>query len=106
MLEVTVDEIQQRLAEPDSLLLIDCRESWEVALGTLPEAVHIPLGTLMDSGLGALEVGERQVVVFCHHGVRSLHGALALQERGIAAQSMRGGTDLWSLRIDPTLPRY
>jgi rhodanese-related sulfurtransferase len=45
--------------------------------------------------------------VFCHHGVRSLHVVNWLRGHGIEnAQSMQGGIDAWSRRIDPTVPRY
>jgi rhodanese-related sulfurtransferase len=45
--------------------------------------------------------------VHCHHGGRSLRVTQFLRQRGFAqAQNMAGGIDAWSLRIDPTVPRY
>jgi rhodanese-related sulfurtransferase len=38
--------------------------------------------------------------------VRSVHAALLLEQCGFRADSMRGGTEAWSLRIDPAMPRY
>ena len=50
---------------------------------------------------------ETPLVVFCHHGVRSLNVVHWLREQGVAAcQSMAGGIDRWSLEIDPGVPRY
>ena len=46
------------------------------------------------------------VVVYCHHGIRSLSGAAILEAAGIAAASLKGGIDLWSRVIDPRVPRY
>ena len=49
----------------------------------------------------------RQIIVHCHHGVRSLHVTRWLRARGFTAvQSMAGGIDAWSLTIDPATPRY
>ena len=47
------------------------------------------------------------LVVFCHHGIRSLQVAGWLRSQGLEdAASMAGGIDRWSLEIDPTVPRY
>ncbi|MEY4190445.1 MAG: hypothetical protein RIR17_1181, partial [Planctomycetota bacterium] len=47
------------------------------------------------------------VVVYCHHGVRSLSGAAILENAGFPpTYSLSGGLDAWSLKIDPTIPRY
>jgi len=50
---------------------------------------------------------EATLIVFCHHGVRSLNVAHWLREQGVAAcQSMSGGIDAWSALVDPAVPRY
>ena len=47
------------------------------------------------------------VVVYCHHGVRSLTGAAFLERAGVAnVASLAGGIDAWSARVDPAVPRY
>jgi rhodanese-related sulfurtransferase len=47
------------------------------------------------------------IVVYCHHGVRSLSGAAILQQAGFEkVASMRGGIEAWSLLVDPSVPRY
>ena len=47
------------------------------------------------------------LIVFCHHGVRSLNVVHWLREQGVdACQSMAGGIDRWSLEIDSGVPRY
>ena len=50
---------------------------------------------------------ESELIVFCHHGVRSLNVVHWLREQGVeACRSMAGGIDRWSLEIDPKVPRY
>ena len=48
----------------------------------------------------------RPVVVYCHHGVRSLDGAAYLRSRGLEAVSLHGGIELYAQMVDPRLPRY
>jgi rhodanese-related sulfurtransferase len=87
-------------------VLVDVRESWEVRLCPFPGALHIPLGALPERGPEELDP-SRETVLVCHHGVRSLQAALVLKGAGFSSVwSLRGGTDLYSRDVDPTLPRY
>ncbi len=57
--------------------------------------------------LAQLDDDGPRIVVFCHHGVRSLQVVEWLRRQGVEnCQSMSGGIDLWSVRIDPGVPRY
>ena len=50
---------------------------------------------------------QAPLIVFCHHGVRSLNVVNWLRRQGVEnCWSMAGGIDLWSLAIDPGVPRY
>jgi len=49
---------------------------------------------------------EREVVVYCHHGIRSAAVVPWLRSQEIPAVNLRGGIDAWTLRVDPTLRRY
>ena len=50
---------------------------------------------------------ERPLIVYCHHGMRSMRATLWLRQQGFdQAQSLRGGIDLWSELVDPSVPRY
>jgi rhodanese-related sulfurtransferase len=50
---------------------------------------------------------EAPLIVFCHHGVRSLTVVNWLREQGVSnCASMSGGIERWSLSIDPGVPRY
>ena len=103
--EIDAHELQQALTEGADIVLLDVREGWEHALVRLPEAVHIPMGQLQ-SRLGELDP-ERPHVVYCHHGIRSLHAVMALAQHGFKSiRSLRGGIDRWSELVDPSLPRY
>ena len=50
---------------------------------------------------------EQPIVVYCHHGVRSLYVTVALRRLGFQdVRSLAGGIDLWSRDIDASVPRY
>ena len=91
-------------ADEKNLFLIDCREPWEHELARIEGATLIPMRQVPQS----LERIPRDapVVVYCHHGMRSLNVTGWLRQRGIEAQSLTGGIDRWSLEIDPAVPRY
>ena len=104
-LQIDPRELQAQFEAGANVQLVDVREDWEAAIARLPGAIHLPMRQL-DSRLSELDA-TRPTVVYCHHGVRSLHVALALRGRGFAdVRSLRGGIDRWATEIDPDVPRY
>ena len=107
-LEITPQDVKQRLDAGEKIHLVDVRELQEFALARIAGGELIPMRTIP----GALQqlqakAGEATLIVFCHHGVRSLNVVHWLREQGVeACQSMAGGIDAWSLAIDPGVPRY
>ena len=69
--------------------------------------MHIPMGDLA-TRINEIDADEdTTVALICHSGRRSLKATLYLQQQGLAGtRSVAGGIDWWSLRIDPTVPRY
>jgi rhodanese-related sulfurtransferase len=107
-IETTPQDIQRRLAAGEKLLLIDVREPAEFQAARIPGAELIPMRTV-PAQLQRLEAAsdEATLIVYCHHGVRSLNVVNWLREQGLSGcQSMAGGIDRWSLQIDPAVPRY
>lgn len=90
-------------AEPYALL--DVREPWEVALGTLPEALTIPMSELPERA--DTLPADRPLVVLCHHGQRSGEVTAWLRRRGYDnAVNLDGGIDAWARTVDPTMTTY
>lgn len=67
--------------------------------------IHIPLDQL-EARYKELPQDKLPIIVYCHHGIRSLHATQFLKFHGYDALSMRGGIDLWSIEIDPNVLRY
>jgi rhodanese-related sulfurtransferase len=98
-------ELKKMLDAGAPVLLVDVRQPEEHAYCALPGSVLIPLGELM-ARVEEVRPDGAAVVVYCHHGVRSLSGAAILHRAGIEAVSLAGGIDRWSLTVDPNVPRY
>lgn len=95
-------------AEPPILLDVRRADEWEIV--RLPGAVHIPLSEL-ERRADELEDDDgrrdRPVIVYCHHGARSLRAAAALRAMGFAdVRSMTDGIDLWATTVEPGMRRY
>jgi rhodanese-related sulfurtransferase len=107
--EVTPSEVARWVGLPSDHRprLIDCREQDELALCEIPGNDWIPLGTFPEVLAKLTADTERGVVVYCHHGMRSLRATAFLRAHGVThAFSMSGGIDEWSQTIDPSVPRY
>jgi len=107
-MEVTPQEVKQRLDTGERLALIDVREPAEFQLTRIEGAQLIPMNTI-PARLQELDslADEAALVVFCHHGMRSLNVVNWLRQQGVeSCQSMAGGIERWSLQVDPTVPRY
>ena len=103
--EITPTELKQKLDENTSLFLLDVREQNEYDLVHLDNAHLIPLNTL-PYNLDELP-SDQEIVVYCHHGQRSLYATAFLQKKGFTdAKNLSGGIDQWSAEIDTTLRRY
>lgn len=107
-LEVSVVETQRLLAaEAGSVRLVDVRDPDEYEHCRLPGAELIPLPTLPSEAATKLPDKNAHILLYCHHGMRSLRAAEALRDLGYKnARSMAGGIDRWSHEIDSTVPRY
>ena len=106
-LEISPAAAKQKL-ESSNAVLVDVREPDEFALARIDDSLFIPMQSV-PAELQKLEAlaDEGDLLVLCHHGVRSLQVAAWLQAKGIEnAFSVIGGIDRWSTEIDPAVPRY
>jgi rhodanese-related sulfurtransferase len=99
--------VAEKIQAGETVYLLDVREPWENEHCQLPNSVLIPLGELSHRLDDVEPPKDALIVVYCHHGVRSLSGAAILEANGFpTAYSMAGGIDAWSMLIDPKVPRY
>ncbi len=104
--EIGIAEARARL-ESGGARLVDVRDPDEFAYCRLPGAELIPLATVPSDAAAKLPDKSAEIIVYCHHGMRSLHAVGQLRALGYTnARSLAGGIDRWSREVDPDVPRY
>lgn len=104
--EIMPEEVKAKLDQGEEFMLLDVREPWEFETASLGGAKLIPMGDVPTRANQELDP-DAHIVVICHHGVRSMSVTAWLRQQGFEkAQSMRGGIDAWSRRIDGNVPVY
>ncbi len=105
--QINVRQLAEYVADGQPVYLLDVRQPWEHETTALPNSHLIPLGELPGRGDEIQPPDGALVVVYCHHGIRSLSGAAILEQLGFAnVVSLAGGIDAWSLHVDSNIPRY
>lgn len=104
-IRILSEEAKQKLDNGHHVVFLDVREPWEYDLARIEGAKLIPPGELQQR-VNELDPAT-EIIVYCHHGVRSFQATLFLRQMGFAkAKNLAGGIDGWSLRADPSVPRY
>ena len=92
--ELTPVQARARIAH--GALLIDVREAHERASGMAEGALGIAKGDLLAAPATHLPATDREVVLICQSGKRSMDAALALLDQGYThVASVHGGTTAW-----------
>lgn len=93
--------------QPDDIFLLDVREDSEVSICHLPQSIHIPMN-LIPLYLDKIP-DDKMIIIYCHHGIRSLNVALYLIDNGFDESqiyNLKNGIDDWAQNIDKTMIRY
>lgn len=98
-------EVHNKVKSGEELLIIDVRESFELELCKLENAIHIPMSKV------PLQLNkipkDKELVIMCHHGVRSMRIVNYLKTQGITnIHNMDGGIDLWAREVDNNMTKY
>jgi rhodanese-related sulfurtransferase len=102
---ISPHDLARRLREPNPPLLLDCREADEWQFCRIEGARHMPMSEIR-TRIHELDRGQ-EIVVYCHHGVRSLKVVEFLSQQGFSRlANLAGGIDAWSLCADSRVPRY
>ena len=111
--EINVKDVETKRQAGDQFVWLDVREPDEVT------AVHIdderilllPLSQLaqrqLDAIPAAIQEQTTEIIVFCHHGMRSAQVTAWLLQQGWSnVKSMAGGIDAWGHEVDATVGFY
>ena len=105
--EITPTQLKERLDAGDVPVLVDVRESFEVAIADLPDhgQVRIPTGEFPQR-YGELDP-DAELVVYCRSGSRSAWAAAVLMQSGYEnVLNLSGGVLRWRAEVDPSLTAY
>jgi len=104
--EIDPESVRRLSQTGEPFTLLDVREPWEVETARIEGAKLMPMGDVPSRAHQELDPDDH-IVVYCHHGVRSMNVTVWLRQQGFEkAQSMAGGIDAWSRSVDPKVPVY
>ena len=104
--ELSAQQVSELKQQRSDFMLLDCREPWEHQTARIEGAVLMPMNEIPARAHQELDP-DAHIVVYCHHGVRSLNVTNWLRQQGFEkVQSMRGGIDAWSRSVDSKVPVY
>lgn len=89
-------EIQKRMKNQNSMLLLDVRTDPERKRGHIKGSVHIPLNQLRKRQQELEKYKNKEIVCYCRSGNRSLNAAVFLQKHGFNASNLKGGISAWN----------
>ncbi len=111
--EIDVHELASRLQRKEPFILLDVREAWELDYALIDDSrlKVVPMSRLAQFGEEALpeEIRKKdvEILVLCHHGVRSAKAAQWLLQGGwINVYSVRGGIADYASQIDASIGKY
>ena len=105
-MNISPAELKGRLDRGEKFRLIDVREPDEWAVAKLPNAELLPMSQFQQHGVNELDP-EEDIVLYCHHGVRSGRVQDYLKAKGFThVKNLTGGIDAWATLIDPAMKRY
>ena len=106
MRELSALELQAHLENCETQpLLLDVRQPWEVDVCKIENSVLIPMSQV-PAKIDSLDA-EREIVVICHHGIRSRSVGRYLEHAGFSnIINLSGGVDQWAKTVDQQMATY
>lgn len=106
MREMTPVELEDYLEQTNTPpLLLDVRETWEFDICSIANSQLIPMGQI-PTKLDQLDQ-KQEIVVICHHGIRSANVCHYLEHEGYEQMiNLSGGVAAWARDVDLDMAVY
>ena len=111
--EITAREVSTRLQAGENFTILDVRETWELTYAHLTDkrVINLPMSqighALKEAFPPELRAPESEIVVLCHHGVRSANVAMWMLQNGWNnISNLQGGIAAYAAEVDPGVGAY
>lgn len=111
--EIDVYELARKLQSGELFVLLDVREAWELDQAMIVDSrlKVVPMSRLAQLGVDAfpreVQQKEAEILVLCHHGVRSANVTGWMMGQGWKnVASVRGGIAEYAQKVDASIGRY
>lgn len=102
---ISPQQLKELLTGKNPPLLLDVRDQWEYDVAHLEGARLLPLDDLQVLAFDLPR--EREIVAYCHHGMRSTAAVnFLMQNQFTNVKNLSGGIDRWARELDLEMPRY
>ena len=113
MPEISVKDLSVKMIAGEKFTILDVREPWELGSARIKDerVINIPMSRIRQALKSAFppELSEAgaEMVVMCHHGVRSANVTQWMLQNGWKnVKSLTGGIDAYVAEIDPSVGFY
>ena len=105
MQNITPKELQSLMQKNSKIVVLDVREEWEYDTCAIEGSQNISM-TQIAASLDSLNK-EAEIIVLCHHGMRSQQAAAFLEQQGFEKIfNLEGGIHAWATEVEPSMPKY
>jgi rhodanese-related sulfurtransferase len=109
LVQISVQELAQKMAAADGLQLVDVREVSELERAQIAGFVNLPLSEYeaWQTDIHSRLDRETETLVLCHHGMRSAQMCQWLMSQGFTnVKNISGGIDAYSIYVDHSIAQY
>ncbi|GJQ21021.1 MAG: hypothetical protein HBSIN02_13760 [Bacteroidia bacterium] len=92
------DQVAEKISSGESVILLDVRTNGERRRGSVPGSLHIPLHELATRIRELDPHRNKEIVVYCQTGSRSIPATARLAKAGFRAANLKGGMAEWNFR--------
>jgi rhodanese-related sulfurtransferase len=111
--EITVQELALKMKKGEKFVILDVREIWETNLARVDDerAIILPMSQIArerkDAFPPALRDPQAEIVVMCHHGIRSADVTMWMRQQGWQKVfSLAGGIAAYAEQVDQSVGLY
>ncbi|MCH2204883.1 MAG: molybdopterin-synthase adenylyltransferase MoeB [Lentisphaerales bacterium] len=103
--DVAPADLAVEMQSSDKIYLIDVREEFEWDICKLQDSNQIPLRMIED--VASVLPKDKDIVIYCHHGIRSRQAIEMLKKHGLKnLRNLTGGISQWAEEVDTDMPQY